>query len=253
MLIPRLFKSLWRLPVRAWRVLRSLGLMARVTKRSPGARIVVEDARLPVTIEVGAGASFELCGRLTFAAWLGSRQPIFIKIGDGGSLIVGGDFNLGPGCRIIVEPGAELHIGGRKHESASGITERTLIMVRRRLSIGTDLLCAWGVFITDSDWHETTGATSTMDTVIGDHVWLAPNCSILKGSKIGNGCIVATSTVTHKASYPERCLLGGVPARVLAKGRQWSRDLKPLINLEGQVVALPPVEVGVPQSQKHSA
>lgn len=38
--------------------------------------------------------------------------------------------------------GAELGIGGRRRESASGITERSTIMVNRRVSIGVDFVCA---------------------------------------------------------------------------------------------------------------
>lgn len=119
----------------------------------------------------------------------------------------------------------ELYIGGRRDESASGMTERSRIMVRKHVHIGVDLICAWGVFITDCDWHEIIGHTNTQETVIGDHVWIAPNCSILKGSHIGNDCIIATGSVTHRTSFPDGTLIGGVPARVLATGRQWTRDM----------------------------
>jgi acetyltransferase-like isoleucine patch superfamily enzyme len=219
-------RPLWRAPLRLLRVWRSARLSALVTNKKNGARIVIADALMPVTVNMGKGASFSLQGRLTFEPWEGNRERTSISLGEGSRLDIDGDFNLGPGCRLVVTPGAHLWIGGRKRESASGMTERSIIMVRKRVAIGCDLLCAWGVFITDCDWHETSGSSNTEDTVVGEHVWITPNCSILKGSKIGDGCILATGSVTHRAFYPERSLLGGVPARVLAQGREWSRDLK---------------------------
>lgn len=229
--------SLWRIPFRVIRRLRGIRLSALVTAKKPGARIVVADAFLPVTIRVGKGANFILGGRLTLEPWEGNRERIYISLGEGSSLEIAGDFNLGPGCRVIVAPGAHLRIGGRKKESGSGMTERSMIMVRKRVDIGCDLICAWGVFITDCDWHESSGASSTEETVIGEHVWITPNCSILKGSNIGGGCIVATGSVTHRATYPGGCLVGGVPARVLAKGREWCRELKSTADLPTKSVS----------------
>jgi len=224
--------SLLRFPLRclskAIRELRNAYLTSFVTVKGAGARVSVTDPFLPVTIKMAKGASFVLEGQLTFDSWLGARQRVYIELGEGSNLTVAGDFSLGNGCRINVLPGAQLHIGGRLKESASGITERGLILVRRRVTIGKDFICAWEVFITDCDWHEMIGACNTEDTVIGDHVWVAPKCSILKGSRIGNGCIIATGAVTHKTSFGDGCLLGGMPARILDRDREWARDLQPL-------------------------
>jgi acetyltransferase-like isoleucine patch superfamily enzyme len=164
-------------------------------------------------------------GILSLESWLGSRLPIYIGVGRGGTLWIKGDFAVGPGCRIFVDDGASLEIGGRLKESGSGITERSTIMVRRRLSIGTDFICAWNAFITDSDWHHIADQSPTEETTIGNHVWITPNCSILKGSSIGDGSIIATGCVTHKSVFPQNALIGGHPARVLAENRTWKRDL----------------------------
>ena len=211
-----------------YRRLVNLSLESKITKCGPSAKVEVADPFLRVTIDRRKGARFNLNGHLTFEPWARNKEPVYIKLGEESTLTINGDFTIGPGCRIIVSPGAHLIIGGRRNESGSGITERGLLMVRRRMLIGVDTIIAWGCYITDCDWHETVGFSNTEDTVIGDHVWITPNCSILKGSQIGNGCIVATGAVTHKAVYPERCLIGGVPARVLAQDRKWSRDLRPL-------------------------
>lgn len=188
-------------------------------------RVVLTDPFLPVRIRVGRGAKFILKGKLTLGSFLGGRDCIWISLAENSNLEIDGDFDVGSGCRIVLTAGARLYIGGKRMESGSGITERVMIMVRKHVRIGTDLICAWGCFITDCDWHENVGRPFQEDTCIGDHVWIAGNCSILKGSRIGNGCIVATGSIVHRAVLPDNSLGGGVPFRVLDSNREWHREM----------------------------
>jgi acetyltransferase-like isoleucine patch superfamily enzyme len=213
---------------RAIRYLREFSLEHKITRDGPGAKIIVLDYLLPIKIWMGQDASFILKGKLIFQSHCGRRDPIVIKLESKASLTIAGDFVLGNGCEIYVAEGGRLHIEGRRHETVAGITALSRIHARRRVTIGADLLCAWDVFITDFDGHELIGKSNTEDTEIGDHVWIASRCSVLKGSKIGNGCILATGAVTHNATYPDRSLVGGIPAKVLAEDRDWAVDLKPL-------------------------
>jgi acetyltransferase-like isoleucine patch superfamily enzyme len=215
----------WRVLSRIIKEARNKHLTSKVKREHETASIVVTDPFLQVKLTVESGANFILRGRLSLEPFQGLREPVFIYLARGSTLVVDGDFTMGPGCRIHIDPGARLYIGGRRKESLSGMTERTRVMVHKQVHIGADLVCSWGVFITDCDWHKIKGQRSSEDTLIGNHVWITPNCSILKGSRIGDGCIVASGAVTHRATFPNRSLVGGVPARVLAANREWSRDL----------------------------
>ena len=44
-------------------------------------------------------------------------------------------------------------------------------------------------------------------------IWIATDVK-LDGAKIGNGCVVAAGAVV-KGSFPDNCVLGGVPAKVI--------------------------------------
>jgi acetyltransferase-like isoleucine patch superfamily enzyme len=46
------------------------------------------------------------------------------------------------------------------------------------------------------------------------------NVTILKGVTIRDGAIIAAGSVVTR-DVPERCLAGGIPARVIKKNVQW--------------------------------
>ena len=53
-------------------------------------------------------------------------------------------------------------------------------------------------------------------TEIGNDVWIGTRAIIMPGVEIGNHCIVASGSVVTK-SFPEYCIIGGVPAKVIKK------------------------------------
>jgi len=50
---------------------------------------------------------------------------------------------------------------------------------------------------------------------IGRNVWIGNNVVILKNANIGNNSIVAANSVVLKGDYPENCIIGGNPAKVV--------------------------------------
>lgn len=51
---------------------------------------------------------------------------------------------------------------------------------------------------------------------IGDGSWIGTNVTILAGTDIGKNCVVAAGAVA-KGKFPDYCVIGGVPARILKK------------------------------------
>lgn len=49
---------------------------------------------------------------------------------------------------------------------------------------------------------------------LGDDVWLGGHCVINPGVTLGNNVVVASGAVVTK-SFPDHCVIGGVPARIL--------------------------------------
>ena len=49
---------------------------------------------------------------------------------------------------------------------------------------------------------------------IGDNCWIGAKVTILDGTNIGNGCIVAAGAVV-KGIFPDNVIIGGVPAKII--------------------------------------
>lgn len=57
---------------------------------------------------------------------------------------------------------------------------------------------------------------------IGDHVWVAADCTILPGSQISNGSVIAANSVVCGIRMDQDdCLIAGVPARVKKTDVNW--------------------------------
>jgi acetyltransferase-like isoleucine patch superfamily enzyme len=188
-------------------------------------KVVIFAPLIRFRIEKAPGAKLILNGNLRVLPHLGGNESSYISLGRGSELRIENDFTIGNGVRIAVADGARLTIGGRSAESGSGITSNSTIMVHHRVTIGCDLVCAWGVFITDSDWHTINGQQPQSDVLIGDRVWIAHGSSVLKGSELGTGSIVASHSVVSRIKAPSASLIAGAPAKIVRTGVCWSRDL----------------------------
>ncbi len=187
----------------------------------------------PVRVRIGIGQALKvnvsskshaiLVGNLTVNSWGGSNIASSISCLDDSSLTISGDFEIGPNVHIDLAPGAMLTLGGKKSASGSGITCNSRIMVEKSLSIGSDCIIAWDVFITDSNYHDISGITRCTPVSIGNHVWISHGVSVLNGAVIPAGCIVGAKSLVSSVFETEKALLAGVPAKVMRHGVEWLR------------------------------
>jgi acetyltransferase-like isoleucine patch superfamily enzyme len=162
-----------------------------------------------------------LNGQLELMSWMQSFDPVIICLERDARLEINGDFLLGPNCRISVNPGARLIIGGCEKERVSGFTANLLLIAVKMITIGKDFLGAWDIFITDSDHHVYGGEVGISPVTIDDHVWATPNVSILKGAHIGADSVIAHRAVVLKGDHPAQSLLAGNPAVRIAQAKEW--------------------------------
>ncbi|SDL77074.1 acyltransferase [Chryseobacterium taihuense] len=191
-----------------------------------GGKISIESPFLKFKIKKDTNSKLIVKGKLSIEPYLFGTGTTTILLGQNATLSINGDFSVGNNVKLLASPGATLTIGGKFLESGSGITADTQILCNKKITIGRDFLCAWGVLISDSDWHTIGGQSHQVDVSIGDHVWIANNSSVLKGSVIGDNCIVAGQTKIINKTYAPNSLIAGIPAKVVKSDVEWCRDLK---------------------------
>ena len=84
------------------------------------------------------------------------------------------------------------------------------------INIGDDVVLGWNVTIKSEDGHYLIEKgqikPKSLPVTIGNHVWICSNSSILKGSRIGNDCVIAYGSVVSNRTFSANLLIGGIPA-----------------------------------------
>jgi acetyltransferase-like isoleucine patch superfamily enzyme len=192
------------------------------------AQIIFRGAFTKIKIVKDKSAKIIVRGKLEFGSSM-DDAPIYINLAKNATLLIDGDLIIGNGVQILVAKNGLLRIGGRENENASILGSGSKIYVLKKVEIGKDFICAYNVFITDCDWHyiEYSGTPTKFqsDTIIGIHVWVAHESSLLKGTILGHGSIVGCRSVLSQKNYPENSLVAGIPARVVKSNCKWKYEL----------------------------
>ncbi|WP_455639717.1 acyltransferase [Parabacteroides sp.] len=147
----------------------------------------------------------------------------YFLYGDSCVIIIYGDMLIKKrlligNAHIWVHEGSRLIIGD------SYINDDTYIECESSIVIGNNVLIGRHVTVRDSDGHDHGDASGDKErclpVVIGDSVWIGSYAMIQKGVHIGDGAIVAAGAIVTK-DVPPRCLVGGVPAKVLKENVYW--------------------------------
>lgn len=185
-----------------------------------------------IRIKKSKGSKICINGKLIFEQWLNGEETIAVTLTERAKLNVNNDFTLGNGVKLYLGPDSNAVLKGKLIESASGITANAVVMVHNYLEIGCDCIIAWNTFITDCDWHGIDGKKAFAPTIIGDHVWIGVGAKILKGVNLRANTIVSANSVVVAKPFPEKCLIGGMPATVLKSDiEMWHREMKSVISI----------------------
>lgn len=130
-----------------------------------------------------------------------------INIRKNGKLELGKRVRAHTGTKLSVNKGACLKIG-----DDTAINNNCIINSHKNIQIGKNVAMGPGVLIYDHDHdYKSKGKINgdkfvTDDVIIGNNVWIGANSIILKGSKIGDDCVIAAGTVV-KGKFEENTLI----------------------------------------------
>jgi acetyltransferase-like isoleucine patch superfamily enzyme len=169
---------------------------------------------------------------------LGSARRIcYLRLAYG-TVSVGFDCHLGPGCDIVAGPGARLILrrvvvgrgctiiagaGATIDIAARSIGPYSVIVARQRITIGEGSLLAEMTVVRDANHDRRPGGALTENrhrcapVSIGREVWLGARATVLSGVTIADRATVAAgAVVTHDVAAD--IVVAGVPARPLPTG-----------------------------------
>ena len=161
---------------------------------------------VPITTVISFGFRFEKNGKYRFS--IGEKSRI---IGNGKIRTSNGIIEIGKHCEI-----RDSNIQANKGKIVIGhdtfLNSGCTIVSCEGIKIGAR--CAFGtnvsiydhdhvfVAVGEQDWN----STKTSQIEIGDNCWLGCNVVILRGSKIGNNCVIGAGTVI-KDDIPDSSLV----------------------------------------------
>lgn len=135
-----------------------------------------------------------------------------------GSLIFQGNYSIGKGCRFDIGSLAVAKFG------QGYVNANTNFIIMNGITIGDECVISWGCEFLDEDFHNITysGKKERSPSIeIGNHVWIGSNVTVLKGSRIPDGCVIAAGSVVCSMFEKSNCLLAGNPAKVIKENVEW--------------------------------
>ncbi|MFC5446783.1 acyltransferase [Paenibacillus aestuarii] len=120
---------------------------------------------------------------------------------------------------IARTPEAEIRIGD--NVGISGAT----IYARKSITIGENTLIGGNAKILDNDFHpieiearnaDVKEKIGTRPIMIGKNCFIGCNSLILKGTVLGDGCVVGAGAVVS-GKFEENCVIAGNPAKVIKR------------------------------------
>jgi acetyltransferase-like isoleucine patch superfamily enzyme len=164
-----------------------------------------------------------------------------LKIGAGTKLASGlieirnhhSAIDIGAHCVIAGElrlraNATRLEIGDETTMMGAHITLHEVGTIR----LGRDCMLSGNIMMDVSDMHSILEADTGRrinppeDIEIGDHVWIAQGVQILKGTRVGDNCVIGARALVC-GDIPAGSLAVGSPARVLRSGITWNRQRLP--------------------------
>lgn len=142
-------------------------------------------------------------------------------INDKGKIYFNGAAQFALGVTLRCDHNGIIEIGNRFRAN-----QNFTCFSNTRVSFGDDIVAGWNVNVRDGDGHyifdENSNITnSNEEIVIGNHVWLASHCDILKGVVIPDDCIVGFRALVTRKFTESNCILAGVPAKIVKQKINW--------------------------------
>lgn len=139
---------------------------------------------------------------------------------NNGTLLFEGSAAFGVGFSLRADYGGKITVG-----NGFNANRNLFVSCTKEVTFGKDVLFGWNVSVRDSDGHtliyDDTKQPTLAPVSIGNHVWVCAESHILKGTTIGNDCVVGYKSLVSKGSGESNVLWAGHPAKMVRQNINW--------------------------------
>lgn len=147
--------------------------------------------------------------------------------GDNNRLVIGEKCIIGPDCSFRLE-GNNITISIGNESTFTRNCNFTAQENNMSIEVGLDCMFSNSIIVRTSDSHPIYNIAGERinppcSVKIGNHVWIAPQTTIMKGVSIGDNVIVGSMSLVTK-DIESNSLCVGQPARIIKKDIRWTRE-----------------------------
>lgn len=148
----------------------------------------------------------------------------YLALNSGSKLMFGGKANFARGTKIRCDGGGIINWGDGFY-----CNENCFFATNTKLEFGTNCLLGWNVHLRDSDGHQiidcdnNTAINKNGSVIIGNHVWIGANATILKNVHISDNCVVAYGSIIARSFNETNVIIGNTPGKILRRNINWEK------------------------------
>ena len=141
--------------------------------------------------------------------------------GDDSKIIIEDNVRFMGPCKIIMGGNSALII-----KNNAGIRGVEFNLNGAKIEVGELCMFSYGIVLRNHDSHKIlepkngTVINPPKDIVLGRHVWIGENATILKGSHIGENSVIGFGSIVTKGCKPGS-VVAGCPAQVVKENISW--------------------------------
>lgn len=200
---------------------------------------VKKGIKLPVLLghgcklSVNSKARIELPSKISFGLikigincgpfYKGENSRTYFILGENAVISFKGKCNINRGSVINVTSG--LCVLGNNFAANANF----LLSCEKKIVMGENVLFGWNCTVIDGDGHSVIDSITHKkqnepeDILVGNHVWVAANASLLKGCVLGNNSVVGYGSVVTGKFNDNGGIIAGVPGKTLKTNITWER------------------------------
>lgn len=182
---------------------------------------LVQAIKLPILIHWNTVLD-SMDGQIVFEC---SPRPFLVKFGFTGSFNMGGanfwsnaglikfrgKASFARGTQLVCGRNGVLYFGCNFASNTNNIFNAS-----KKIEFGDNCLLSWNISVLDGDGHKLIEPMKNLREVeddsikVGNHVWICMNSTILKGTSVGNDCVIGAGSVISKRYLESNLMIVGV-------------------------------------------